>query len=163
MDFRINLIKNMINYVLMYNDLVDSNNMFSLITWESFLFFVFICIFLLSLPALIFSLSKEEIKKQKLFYRKISFGITVFTTLTVLIAAIIFFNDKQKEKKNWETNYNISATKLIKNVKFLKSEINYLTIKDKDLYMNKLLNKFYGNDEKNLNAEEKELMRKLVR
>lgn len=163
MDFRINLIKNMINYVLMYNDLVDSNNMFSLITWESFLFFVFICIFLLSLPALIFSLSKEEIKKQKLFYRKISFGITVFTTLTVLIAAIIFFNNKQKEKKNWETNYNISATKLIKNVKFLKSEINYLTIKDKDLYMNKLLNKFYGNDEKNLNAEEKELMRKLVR
>ena len=162
MDFRINLIKNMINYVLMYNDLVDSN-MFSLITWESLLFFVFICIFLLSLPALIFSLSKEEIKKQKLFYRKISFGITVFTTLTVLIAAIIFFNDKQKEKKNWETNYNISATKLIKNVKFLKSEINYLTIKDKDLYMNKLLNKFYGNDEKNLNAEEKELMRKLVR
>jgi hypothetical protein len=153
----------MINYVLMYNDLVDSNNMFSLITWESFLFFVFICIFLLSLPALIFSLSKEEIKKQKLFYRKISFGITVFTTLTVLIAAIIFFNNKQKEKKNWETNYNISATKLIKNVKFLKSEINYLTIKDKDLYMNKLLNKFYGNDEKNLNAEEKELMRKLVR
>ena len=147
----------------MYNDLVDSNNMFSLITWESFLFFVFICIFLLSLPALIFSLSKEEIKKQKLFYRKISFGITVFTTLTVLIAAIIFFNNKQKEKKNWETNYNISATKLIKNVKFLKSEINYLTIKDKDLYMNKLLNKFYGNDEKNLNAEEKELMRKLVR
>lgn len=163
MDFRINLIKNMINYVLMYNDLVDSNNMFSLITWESFLFFAFICIFLLSLPALIFSLSKEEIKKQKLFYRKISFGITVFTTLTVLIAAIIFFNNKQKEKKNWETNYNISATKLIKNVKFLKSEINYLTIKDKDLYMNKLLNKFYGNDEKNLNAEEKELMRKLVR
>lgn len=163
MDFRINLIKNMINYVLMYNDLVDSNNMFSLITWESFLFFVFICIFLLSLPALIFSVSKEEIKKQKLFYRKISFGITVFTTLTVLIAAIIFFNNKQKEMKNWETNYNISATKLIKNVKFLKSEINYLTIKDKDLYMNKLLNKFYGNDEKNLNAEEKELMRKLVR
>lgn len=163
MDFRINLIKNMINYVLMYNDLVDSNNMFSLITWESFLFFVFICIFLLSLPALIFSASKEEIKKQKLFYRKISFGITVFTTLTVLIAAIIFFNNKQKEMKNWETNYNISATKLIKNVKFLKSEINYLTIKDKDLYMNKLLNKFYGNDEKNLNAEEKELMRKLVR
>jgi len=153
----------MINYVLMYNDLVDSNNMFSLITWESFLFFVFICIFLLSLPALIFSVSKEEIKKQKLFYRKISFGITVFTTLTVLIAAIIFFNNKQKEMKNWETNYNISATKLIKNVKFLKSEINYLTIKDKDLYMNKLLNKFYGNDEKNLNAEEKELMRKLVR
>lgn len=147
----------------MYNDLVDSNNMFSLITWESFLFFVFICIFLLSLPALIFSVSKEEIKKQKLFYRKISFGITVFTTLTVLIAAIIFFNNKQKEMKNWETNYNISATKLIKNVKFLKSEINYLTIKDKDLYMNKLLNKFYGNDEKNLNAEEKELMRKLVR
>lgn len=83
--------------------------------------------------------------------------------MTVLIAAIIFFNNKQKEMKNWETNYNISATKLIKNVKFLKSEINYLTIKDKDLYMNKLLNKFYGNDEKNLNAEEKELMRKLVR
>ena len=153
----------MINYVLMYNDLVDSNNMFSLITWESFLFFVFICIFLLSIPELIFLASKEEIKRQKPLYRKISFGITVFTTLTVLIAAIIFFNNKQKEKKNWETNYNISATKLIKNVKFLKSEINYLTIKDKDLYMNKLLNKFYGNDEKNLNAEEKELMRKLVR
>ena len=80
MDFRINLIKNMINYVLMYNDLVDSNNMFSLITWESFLFFVFICIFLLSLPALIFSASKEEIKKQKLFYRKISFTEIVKST-----------------------------------------------------------------------------------
>lgn len=163
MDFRINLIKNMINYVLMYNDLVDSNNMFSLITQESFLFFVFICIFLLSIPVLIFSASKEEIKKQKSLYRKISFGITVFTTLTVLIASIIFFNNKQKEIKKWESNYNISATKLIKNVNFLKSKINYLTIKDKDLYMNKILNKFYGNDEKNLNVEEKELVRKLVK
>lgn len=162
MDFRINLIKNMINYVLMYNDLVDSNNMF-LLTSEKNLFFISVLIFALILPTIVFIGIKEEIKKQKLFYRKISFGITVFTTLTVLIAAIIFFNNKQKEKKNWETNYNISATKLIKNVKFLKSEINYLTIKDKDLYMNKLLNKFYGNDEKNLNAEEKELMRKLVR
>lgn len=162
MDFWINLIKNMINYVLMYNDLVDSNNMF-LLTSEKNLFFISVLIFVLILPTIVFIGIKEEIKKQKLFYRKISFGITVFTTLTVLIAAIIFFNNKQKEKKNWETNYNISATKLIKNVKFLKSEINYLTIKDKDLYMNKLLNKFYGNDEKNLNAEEKELMRKLVR
>lgn len=162
MDFWINLIKNMINYVLMYNDLVDSNNMF-LLTSEKNLFFISVLIFALILPTIVFIGIKEEIKKQKLFYRKISFGITVFTTLTVLIAAIIFFNNKQKEKKNWETNYNISATKLIKNVKFLKSEINYLTIKDKDLYMNKLLNKFYGNDEKNLNAEEKELMRKLVR
>ena len=146
----------------MYNDLVDSNNMF-LLTSEKNLFFISVLIFVLILPTIVFIGIKEEIKKQKLFYRKISFGITVFTTLTVLIAAIIFFNNKQKEKKNWETNYNISATKLIKNVKFLKSEINYLTIKDKDLYMNKLLNKFYGNDEKNLNAEEKELMRKLVR
>lgn len=146
----------------MYNDLVDSNNMF-LLTSEKNLFFISVLIFALILPTIVFIGIKEEIKKQKLFYRKISFGITVFTTLTVLIAAIIFFNNKQKEKKNWETNYNISATKLIKNVKFLKSEINYLTIKDKDLYMNKLLNKFYGNDEKNLNAEEKELMRKLVR
>ena len=69
----------------------------------------------------------------------------------------------QKEIKKWEADYNISATKLMKNVELLKSEINYLTIKDKDLYMNKLLNKFYGNDEKNLNAEEKELIGKLVK
>lgn len=163
MDFRINLIKNMINYVLMYNDLVDSNNMFSLITWESFLFFVFICIFLLSIPELIFLTSKEEIKRQKPLYRKISFGINIFITFAILITAIVFFNNRQKEIKKWEADYNVSVAKLIKNVEFLKSEINYLTIKDKDLYMNKLLNKFYGNDEKNLNAEEKELVRKLVK
>ena len=152
----------MINYVLMYNDLVDSNNIFSLISWKSFGYFVCF-ILLLSIPVLIFLELKEEIKKQKPLYRKISFGMIVFTILTVLISTIIFFNNNQKTMKNWETDYNISVTKLIKNVKFLKSEINYLTIKDKDLYMNKLLNKFYSNDEKNLNVEEKELIRKLVK
>ena len=150
----------MINYVLMYNNF--TSKMF-LMTSGNFWFFVSTCIFFLCVPTMVFLGMKEEIKKQKLFYRKISFGITVFTTLTVLIAAIIFFYNKQKEMKNWETNYNISTTKLIKNVEFLKSEINYLTIKDKDLYINKLLNKFYGNDEKNLNAKEKELVRKLVK
>ena len=150
----------MINYVLMYNNF--TSKMF-LMTSGNFWFFVSTCIFFLCVPTMVFLGMKEEIKKQKLFYRKISFGITVCTTLTVLIAAIIFFYNKQKEMKNWETNYNISTTKLIKNVEFLKSEINYLTIKDKDLYINKLLNKFYGNDEKNLNAKEKELVRKLVK
>ena len=152
----------MINYVLMYNDLLSSKSLSSL-NPDTFLFFVFIFIFAVSLPTTVFIALKEEIKKQKLLYRKVSFGITVFTTLTVLIAGIIIFNNSQKEIKKWETDYNVSATKLIKNVEFLKKEINYLTIKDKDLYMNKLLNKFYGNDEKNLNFEEKELMRKLVR
>lgn len=152
----------MINYVLMYNDLVGSKSLFP-INPDYFLFFVFGFIFGLSLPTIVFIAAKEEIQKQKPLYRKISFGINAFITLTILIAGIIFFNNSQKEIKKWENNYNISATKLIKNVKFLKSEINYLTIKDKDLYMNKLLNKFYGNDEKNLNSEEKELMRKLVR
>lgn len=152
----------MINYVLMYNDLVDSKSLFPL-NPDNFLFFVFAFIFALSLPTIVFIAAKEEIKKQKLLYRKISFGINAFVTLTILIAGIIAFNNSQKEIKKWESNYNISATKLIKNVEFLKSEINYLTIKDKDLYMNKLLNKFYGNDEKNLKVEEKELVRKLVR
>ena len=84
-------------------------------------------------------------------------------TFAILMSEIAFFSSNQKKIRKWEADYNISVPKLIKNVDFLKSEINYLTIKDKDLYMNKLLNKFYGNDEKNLNAEEKELMRKLVR
>lgn len=152
----------MINYVLMYNNLVNSKSLFPL-NPDNFLFFVFAFIFALSLPTIVFIAAKEEIKKQKLLYRKISFGINAFVTLTILIAGIIAFNNSQKEIKKWESNYNISATKLIKNVEFLKSEINYLTIKDKDLYMNKLLNKFYGNDEKNLNVEEKELVRKLVK
>ena len=152
----------MINYVLMYNDLLSSKSLFS-INSDTFLFFVFVFIFALILPTTIFIPLKEEIEKQKPLYRKISFGINAFITLTILITGIIFFNNSQKEIKKWETDYNVSATKLIKNVEFLKKEINYLTIKDKDLYMNKLLNKFYGNDEKNLNFEEKELMRKLVR
>ena len=152
----------MINYVLMYNDLVGSKSLF-LINPDNFLFFVLLFILALSLPTTVFLALKEEIKKQKPLYRKISFGINAFVTLTILIAGIIGFNNSQKGIKKWETDYNISATKLIKNVEFLKSEINYLTIKDKDLYMNILLNKFYGNDGKNLNAEEKELIRKLVR
>ena len=152
----------MINYVLMYNDLVGSKSLF-LINPDNFLFFVLLFILALSLPTTVFLALKEEIKKQKPLYRKISFGINAFVTSTILIAGIIGFNNSQKGIKKWETDYNISATKLIKNVEFLKSEINYLTIKDKDLYMNILLNKFYGNDKKNLSAEEKELMRKLVR
>lgn len=162
MDFWINLIKNMINYVLMYNDLVDSNNMF-LLTSEKNLFFISVLIFALILPTIVFIGIKEEIKKQKPLYRKISFGINIFITFAILITAIVFFNNRQKEIKKWEADYNVSVAKLIKNVEFLKSEINYLTIKDKDLYINKLLNKFYGNDEKNLNAKEKELIRKLVK
>ena len=162
MDFWINLIKNMINYVLMYNDLVDSNNMF-LLTSEKNLFFISVLIFALILPTIVFIGIKEEIKKQKPLYRKISFGINIFITFAILITAIVFFNNIQKEIKKWEADYNVSVAKLIKNVEFLKSEINYLTIKDKDLYINKLLNKFYGNDEKNLNAKEKELIRKLVK
>lgn len=162
MDFWINLIKNMINYVLIYNDLVDSNNMF-LLTSEKKLFFISVLIFALILPTIVFIGIKEEIKKQKPLYRKISFGINIFITFAILITAIVFFNNRQKEIKKWEADYNVSVAKLIKNVEFLKSEINYLTIKDKDLYINKLLNKFYGNDEKNLNAKEKELVRKLVK
>ena len=146
----------------MYNDLLGSKSLFP-INPDNFLFFIFVFIFGLSLPTTVFFALKEEIKKQKLLYQKISLGINVFITLTILIAGIIVFNNSQKEIKKWEADYNISATKLMKNVKFLKSEINYLTIKDKDLYMNKLLNKFYGNDKKNLNAEEKELMRRLVK
>ena len=146
----------------MYNDLVGSKSLF-LINPDNFLFFVLLFILALSLPTTVFLALKEEIKKQKPLYRKISFGINAFVTSTILIAGIIGFNNSQKGIKKWETDYNISATKLIKNVEFLKSEINYLTIKDKDLYMNILLNKFYGNDKKNLSAEEKELMRKLVR
>ena len=146
----------------MYNSLIDLNNMLSM-TSGNFWFFVLDCIFFLCVPTMVFLGMKEEIKKQKPLYRKISFGINVFVTSAILITAIVFFNNKQKEIKKWETDYNVSATKLIKNVEFLKSEINYLTIKDKDLYINKLLNKFYGNDEKNLNAEEKELVRKLVK
>ena len=152
----------MINYVLMYNDLVDSNNMF-LLTSEKNLFFISVLIFALILPTIVFIGIKEEIKKQKPLYRKISFGINIFITFAILITAIVFFNNRQKEIKKWEADYNVSVAKLIKNVEFLKSEINYLTIKDKDLYINKLLNKFYGNDEKNLNAKEKELIRKLVK
>lgn len=152
----------MINYVLMYNDLTGSKSLL-LINPENFLCFVFVFILGLSLPTTVFLALKEEIKKQKPLYRKISFGINAFITLTFLIAGIIVFNNSQKEIKKWEADYNISATKLMKNVELLKSEINYLTIKDKDLYMNKLLNKFYGNDEKNLNAEEKELIGKLVK
>ena len=146
----------------MYNDLVDSNNMF-LLTSEKNLFFISVLIFALILPTIVFIGIKEEIKKQKPLYRKISFGINIFITFAILITAIVFFNNRQKEIKKWEADYNVSAAKLIKNVEFLKSEINYLTIKDKDLYINKLLNKFYGNDEKNLNAKEKELIRKLVK
>lgn len=152
----------MINYVLIYNDLVDSNNMF-LLTSEKKLFFISVLIFALILPTIVFIGIKEEIKKQKPLYRKISFGINIFITFAILITAIVFFNNRQKEIKKWEADYNVSVAKLIKNVEFLKSEINYLTIKDKDLYINKLLNKFYGNDEKNLNAKEKELVRKLVK
>ena len=152
----------MINYVLIYNDLVDSNNMF-LLTSEKNLFFISVLIFALILPTIVFIGIKEEIKKQKPLYRKISFGINIFITFAILITAIVFFNNRQKEIKKWEADYNVSVAKLIKNVEFLKSEINYLTIKDKDLYINKLLNKFYGNDEKNLNAKEKELVRKLVK
>lgn len=146
----------------MYNDLVDSNNMF-LLTSEKNLFFISVLIFALILPTIVFIGIKEEIKKQKPLYRKISFGINIFITFAILITAIVFFNNRQKEIKKWEADYNVSVAKLIKNVEFLKSEINYLTIKDKDLYINKLLNKFYGNDEKNLNAKEKELIRKLVK
>ena len=150
----------MTNYVLMYNDF--TSKMF-LMTSGNFWFFVSACIFFLCIPTMVFLGMKEEIKKQKPLYRKISFGINVFITSAILITAIVFFNYKQKEIKKWETDYNISVNKLIKNVDFLKSEINYLTIKDKDLYMNQLLNKFYDNDKKNLSTEEKELIRKMVK
>lgn len=90
MDFWINLIKNMINYVLMYNDLVDSNNMF-LLTSEKNLFFISVLIFALILPTIVFIGIKEEIKKQKPLYRKISFGINIFITFAILITAIVFF------------------------------------------------------------------------
>ena len=146
----------------MYNDLIDRN--YFLVNSQSKTFvFILTCILGLSIPAIVFFTYKKEIKRQKPLYRKISFGITVFMTFAILMAEIAFFSNIQKEIRKWETDYNISVPKLIKNVKFLKSEINYLTIKDKDLYMNKLLNKFYGNDEKNLNVEEKELIRKLVK
>lgn len=152
----------MINYVQMYNDLINRSCFLTNSQSKTFAF-ILACILGLSIPTIIFFAYEKEIKRQKPLYRKISYGITVFMTFMVLIAEIAFFSNSQKEIRKYKTDYNISVLKLMKNVEFLKSEISYLTIKDKDLYMNKLLNKFYGNDEKNLNAEEKELIGKLVK
>lgn len=146
----------------MYNDMINRSCFLTNSQSKTFAF-ILSCILGLSIPAIVFFLYEKEIKRQKPLYRKISFGITVFMTFTILMAEIAFFSNSQKEIRKWKADYNISVPKLIKNVELLKSEINYLTIKDKDLYMNKLLNKFYSNDEKNLNVEEKELIRKLVK
>lgn len=48
------------------------------------------------------------------------------------------------------------------NIEIIKNEIEFFIVKDQDLYVNQILNKFYKN-ESDLNSVEKEIIGKLVK
>ena len=101
--------------------------------------------------------------------KKKSYNVLSWIIFSVLIlfSITIFFglnSISQKGIKQLESKYSVKEKTLGENIEIIKNEIEYFKIKDKKLYINQILNKFYKN-EKNFNSSsfEKEIMKKLVK
>lgn len=145
----------MINYILIYENL---NDLTEKITLLALLWLLISIIGIFCLCCVNFWNNKKK------SYNVLSWIIFSFLTLFSIISFFWITSDYQKKIKQLESKYSIKEKTLGKNIEIIQSEIKYFEIKDKNLYINQILNKFYKN-EKNFNSSsfEKEIMKKLVK
>ena len=114
--------------------------------------------FLLFILALV--LAFVEVDWDKNEFRK-----KMFVLLHILAATAPYFfmkNFGNQKAKAILKKYNVSSVKNLKrNIKIIRDSTEfYVTTKDKNEYVNRILNKFYV-DDKDATSQEKELMKKL--
>jgi hypothetical protein len=101
---------------------------------------------------------------KKKSYNVLSWIIFSVLTLFSIISCFWVTSTYEKEIKRLESKYSFKEKTLEKNIEVIKNEIEYFKIKDKNLYVNQILNKFYKNEKNfNTNSFEKEIMKKLVK
>lgn len=101
---------------------------------------------------------------KKKSYNVLSWIIFSVLTLFSIISCFWVTSTYEKEIKQLESKYSFKEKTLEKNIEVIKNEIEYFKIKDKNLYVNQILNKFYKNEKNfNTNSFEKEIMKKLVK
>ena len=145
----------MINYILIYENLNDLTEKITLLVFF-WLLFTIIGIFYLYYD--------DFWNNKKKSYNVLSCIIFSFLTLFSIISFFWITSTYQKEIKQLEGKYSIKEKTLGKNIEIIESEIKYFEIKDKNLYINQILNKFYKNEKKfNSSSFEKEIMKKLVK
>lgn len=145
--------ENMIDYILMSKDLNNLSETKVMIILFSGLI---LCIFFGSL------FTVDFYNNEKKWHNKLSWGISLFIVLFVAIFDISLISECLNKEKRIEKRYSLKAKTLEGNIETVEDEIEFFAVKDKDLYINQILNKFYKN-ETNLNSVEKEIMRKLVK
>lgn len=144
---------NMIDYILMSKDLNNLSETKVMIILFSGLI---LCIFFGSL------FTVDFYNNEKKLHNKLSWVISFFIVLFVAIFDISLISECLNKEKKIEKRYSLKAKTLKRNIEIIENEIEFFTVKDKNLYMNQILNKFYKN-ERNLNSVEKEIIRKLVK
>lgn len=145
----------MINYILINQNLDE-------LTGQIILLILF---WLLISTIVIFYLYSDNFwNNKKKSYNVLSWIIFSVLTLFPIISCFGAISTYKKEIKRLESKYSFKEKTLKKNIEIIKNEIEYFKIKDKNLYVNQILNKFYKN-EKNFNSSsfEKEIMKKLVK
>lgn len=145
----------MINYISIYEDL----NAF---TGQNILLIFFLV--LINIIVIWYLYDNNFWNNKKKSYNVLSWIIFSVLSLISIISCFLVTSTYQKEINQLESKYSIKEKTLGENIEIIQSEIKYFEIKDKNLYINQILNKFYKN-EKNLNSSsfEKEIMKKLVK
>lgn len=145
----------MINYISIYEDL-------NAITGKIILI-VFLWL-LIAIIAVFYLYRYNFWNNKKKSYNALSWIIFSVLTLFSITSCFWITSAYKKEMKQLESKYSVKEKTLGKNIEIIENEIEYFEIKDKKLYINQILNKFYRN-EKNINSNlfEKEIMKKLVK
>lgn len=145
----------MINYISIYEDL----NAFA----GQNILFIFILV-LIDIIAIWYLYDNNFWNNKKKSYNVLSWIIFSVLTLSSITSCFWATSVYQKEIRQLESKYSVKEKTLGENIEIIENEIEYFKIKDKKLYVNQILNKFYKN-EKNLNSSsfEKEIMKKLVK
>ena len=143
----------MIDYILISNDLKNFSENYVMTIFFSI---IFLCIFFG------FSIGTDFFKNEKKWRNKLSWVLTSFIILFVVGFNLLMISYNLNKAKRLEKKYSVKAGTLEQNIEIIENEIEFFIVKDKDLYVNQILNKFYKN-ERNLNSVEKEIIGKLVK
>lgn len=143
----------MIDYILISKNLKD----FSEFYVTSIFFVIILCILFWFL-----FYSNEKNSNEKKWHNKLSWNLTLFVILFATGFELLIISHFLNKTKELEKRYSVKAETLNRNIEVIENEIEFFTVKDKNLYINQILNKFYKN-ERNLNSVEKEIIGKLVK
>lgn len=143
----------MIDYILMSKDLNDLSEIkITIILFSGMI----LCIFFGGL------FISDFYNNEKKWHNKLSWSISLFIILFVAIFDISLISECLNKEKKIKERYFVKNETLKENIEIIKNEIEFFIVKDQDLYVNQILNKFYKN-ESNLNSVEKEIIGKLAK